>query len=207
MSAESYVQVATDGSGKKMRTRHRTVGGNDVHEQALWVAAAQTYYALADAVALAANKQHISILNAAASGVIVKVRKIFPINLQLAAATGVALRFDFKLASAHAGGTSITPVKADSANDALPAGVTVRTGATSVTESSLLWPYTCTNDEVGATQAFPSAQLMQAMNSIPDGNEIQELTLNQGEGMTVKQITSSTVGSFAWLMVFTTETA
>lgn len=207
MAAESYIQVAADGAGKKLRSRQRTIGANDVHEQAVFNAAPETYFALADAVALAQNKHHISILNAAASGVIIKVRKIFPINLALAAVTGVALRFDFKLATAHAGGSVITPVKADSANAALPAGVTVRTGATAVTESSLLWPYTCTNDEVGATQAFPSAQLMQALNSIPDGNEIQELTLNQGEGMTVKQITSSTVGSFGWLMVFTRETA
>lgn len=204
--AENYTQVAPNSTGNKMRTRSRTIGANTVHEQGVFQAAVDTWYALADAVAFAANKQHISILNASGSGVVVKVRKIFPCNLALAALTGVALRFDFKKATAHAGGTAITPVSADSTNTALPAQVTVRTGATSVTESSLLWPYTCTNDEVGATQAFPSAQLMQALNSIPDGNEIQELTLREGEGLTVKQITSSTVGSFGWLMVFTVET-
>lgn len=187
-----------------MRTRTRVVGANTVHEQAVYASAKDTWYALADAVAFAANKHHMSILNAAASGVIVKLRKIFPVNLALAAVTGVAIRFDFKRATAHSLGTLITPNAADTGNTALPAGLTVRTGAT-VTEGALLWPYTVANDEVGATQAFPSSQLMQALNTIPDGSEIQELTLREGEGATIKQITSSTIGSFGWLMVLTSE--
>ena len=200
--AESFTRVAPDSTGNKMRTRSRTIGANTVHEQAVFQSAEETHYAFADAVAFAANKHHISILNAAGSGKVVKVRKIFPCDLQLAAATGVAVRFDFKRATAHSAGTLITPEKADSNNAALPAQITVRTGA-GVTEGNILWPYTCTNDEVGATQAFASAQLMQALNSVPDGNEIQELTLREGEGLTVKQITSTAVGSFGWLMVFT----
>ena len=35
--------------------------------------------------------------------------------------------------------------------------------------------------------------------------EIKELRLRPGEGFTVQQITSSTVGSFAWLMAFTVD--
>jgi hypothetical protein len=38
-----------------------------------------------------------------------------------------------------------------------------------------------------------------------ESTEMQELRLREGEGMTVKQITSSTVGSFAWLLAFTAE--
>ena len=200
--AESHTQVAPDSTGNKMRTRTRVIGGNTVHEQAIFTASEETWYALADAVAFAASKQHISILNATGSGMVVRVRKIFPCDLSLASVTGVAVRFDFKKATAHSAGTVITPQAADSSNAALPAQVTVRTGAT-VTEGALLWPYTCASDEVGATQAFPSAQLMQALNSIPEGDEVQELTLREGEGLTIKQITSSTVGSFSWLMVFT----
>lgn len=203
--AESFVQVATDGAGKKVRTRQRVIGANTVEEQYVAQGAAPTYYALADAVTFAANKHHIAIFNGAGSGRIIKVRKIFPCDLALAAITGVAVRFDFKRTTAQSAGTAITVQKADTQNEAVPAQVLVATGAT-ITEGGLLWPYTCSNDEVGLTQAFPSSQLMQALNSIPDGPEIQELTLREGEGVTAKQITSTAVGSFAWLLVFTMDT-
>jgi len=127
------------------------------------------------------------------------------INTQLSSVTGVAVRADVKRMTAHSGGTTITPTLCDSDNAALPAEITVRTGATSVTESSLLFPLTFTNDEAGATQAFPSTQLMAAFNWMPEGVETQETRLRPGEGLTVKQITSSTVGQFAWLMVFTVD--
>lgn len=202
--AESYTQVPPNSTGNKIRTRTKSIGGNTVHEQAVYQAALPTYYALADAVAFAANKHHISIMNAAGSGKVVAVKKMFMINTQLAAITGVAVRADVKRATAHSAGTAVTPVSCDSQNAALPAEITVRTGAT-VTESSLLFPRTFTNDEAGATQAFPSTQLMAGLNWMPEGAETQETRLRPGEGLTVKQITSTTVGQFAWLIVFTVD--
>lgn len=161
-----------------------------------------TFYAYADNVAFAANKQHISIVNTGSK--IVRVRKMFAIDLALAAVTGVAVRFDFKRATAHSAGTAVTPEKADSTSAALDAGITVKTGAT-VTEGNLLWPFTTSNDEVGATTAFPSNLIQQYGNLMMEGNEVRELTVRTNEGLTVKQITSSTVGSFGWIMVFTVE--
>lgn len=202
--AESYTQVPPNSTGNKIRTRTKSIGGNTVHEQAVYQAALPTYYALADAVAFAANKHHISIMNAAGSGKVVSVKKMFIINTQLTALTGVAVRADVKRMTAHSAGTAITPVSCDSLNASLPAEITVKTGAT-VTESSLLFPLTFTNDEAGATQAFPSTQLMAGINWMPEGVEIQETRLRPGEGLTVKQITSTTVGQFAWLIVFTVD--
>lgn len=202
---ESYTQVPPNSTGNKLRTRTRTIGANTVHEQAVFTAALPTYYVLADAVAFAANKQMISILNGAGSGVMVTVKKLFLIDLQLSSATGVAVRQDVKRITAHSGGTAITPQSVDSANPALPAEVTARTGATSVTEGALLFPLTFTNDEVGATQAFPSTQLLAGLNWMPAGEEIQEFRLREGEGITVKNITSTTVGSFAYLFVITVD--
>lgn len=202
--AESYTQLPPNSTGNKIRTRTKSIGGHTVHEQAVYQAALPTYYALADAVAFAANKHLISILNAAGSGKVVAIKKMFMINTQLASVTGVAVRADVKRMTAHSGGTAITPVSCDSDNPALPAEVTVRTNGT-VTESSLLFPLTFTNDEAGATQAFPSTQLMAGLNWMPEGVETQETRLRPGEGLTVKQITSSTVGQFAWLIVFTVD--
>ena len=202
---ESYTQVPPNSTGNKMRTRTRTIGANTVHEQSVFSGSLPTYYALADAVAFAANKQMLSILNAAGSGKMIVLKKLFLIDLAIAAVTGVALRQDVKRITAHSGGTAITPQSADSTNPALPAEVTVRTGATSVTEGALLFPMTFSNDEVGATQAFPSAQLLAGLNWFPEGQEVQEIRLREGEGLTIKNITTTVIGSFAYLLVFTVD--
>ena len=201
--AESYTQVPPNSTGNKIRTRTKVIGGHTVHEQAVYQASLPTYYALADAVTFAQNKHVISIVNEAGSGKMVSIKKLFMINTQLASVTGVAVRADVKKATAHSGGTSITCQSCDSTNAALPAQITVRTAATSVTEGALLFPLTFTNDEAGATQAFPSTQLMAGFNWFPEGGEIQELRLREGEGLTVKIITATTVGQFAWFIVFT----
>lgn len=205
--AESYTQVPPNSTGAKIRTRTKTISGHEVHEQAVYQAALPTYYALADAVVFAANKQLISIMNESGSGKIIAIKKLFMINTQLASVTGAAIRADLKKITAHSGGTSITCQSCDSTNSALPVQVTVRTAATSVTEGAIMFPLTFTNDEAGATQAFPSTQLMAGLNWVPEGVEIQEMRLREGEGITIKQITTSTVGQFAWLIVFTMDDA
>lgn len=203
---ESFVQVPPDSTGKMLRHRERTIGANTVYEQAVFQGALPTWYVLADAVTPAANKHVISAFNDVGSGVVLELRKLFIINVQLASATGVALRHDVKKATAHSGGTAITAQAADSDNAALPTEVTFRTNGT-VTEGSLLFPLSFNNDEAGATQAFPSTQLLAGINWAIEGPEVQGLRLREGEGLTIKQITSSTVGSFAWLAVFTVDDA
>lgn len=202
---ESFTQVPPNSTGNKMRTRSRVIGADTVHEQGVFNGALPTYYALADAVAFAANKHMISIHNAAGTGKMIVLKKMFLINLALAGVTGVALRQDVKRFTAvHTGGTAVTPVSCDSSNAALPAGVTCKTGAT-LTDVTLLFPITFTNDETGATQAFPSTMLQAGINWLPEGSEVQEIRLREGEGVTIKNITSTTVGSYAYLIVFTVD--
>lgn len=201
--AESYTQVPPNSTGNKMRTRSRVIGADTVHEQGVFTAALPTYYAMADAVAFAANKQHISIFNNAGSNQVIAIRKMFHINLSLAAVTGVAVRFDVKKTTAQSVGTAITANSADSANPAL-SGLQIATGAT-VTEGAILYPITTQNDELTASNTAIANYLMQFGNLALEGIEQQEYRLRPGEGMTVKQITSTTVGSFAWLITFTVE--
>jgi hypothetical protein len=201
--AETFVQVPPNSTGAKMRTRDRIVGGNVVMEQAVYQTALQTHTVVADATTYVLNKHHITLLNAAGSGKIVSVKKMFLINNQLTSVTGVACRFDLKRVSAASGGTIITPVSCDSLNDAIPAQITARTGASSVTEGSLMFPVIVATDETGATQAFPSSVLLAMFNIMPEGLEMQETRLRPGEGLTAKQITSTTAGNASWLIVFT----
>jgi hypothetical protein len=202
---EGFIQLPLDGAGKRMRTRARTIGGQEVHEQASYRPGADTYFALADNVAHAANKHHISLFNGAASGRVVQVRKLFAVNLSTGAVTGVAERFDCRRSTAQTAGTAITPTPADSTNPALPAAIVCATGAT-VTNGALLWPFLTLNEEVTATQPLTTAGFQQSMNIMLEADSIQELTLRPGEGFTVQQITASTVGSFAWILAFTVDT-
>jgi hypothetical protein len=201
---ESFVQLPADSTGKKLHTRQRVIGANTVQEEATWRPGRETWYAYADAVAFAANKHHISIFNAAGSGKIIRVPKLFAINLQSAAVTGIIDRFDFKKITASSAGTTITPESADTSNPALPAQVTVRTNGT-ITEGNVLFPWLASSEEETAVAGLSRSMFQQWSNIIPEGEEIQEPTAREGQGLTMKQITSSVVGSFGWLMVFTVD--
>lgn len=202
--AETFIQVAPDSTGKKIRNRSRVIGADTVHEQAIYQVANDTWVAYANAVAFAQNKHHIALFNAAGSGKIVKVRKLFGVNLQTGAITGVAARFDVKRTTAQSGGTEITPVSMDTNDAALPAQIVVATGAT-ITEGALLFPWMTVNEENTATQALTTSHFQQIANILMEGADVRDLTVREGQGLTVKQITSSTVGSFGWILVFTVE--
>lgn len=205
--AESFTRVAPDSTGNRMRTRARTIASQLVHEQYIALASMDTWIAYANAVAFANAKRHLSIYNAAASGVIVRARKLFAVNLQTATVTGIWQRMDFhKFSSAHSGGTLITPEAMDSNNAALPAGVTVRTGA-SVTLGNLVFPWTTSTEEETAGIALSKAMFQQSVNALIDGPEIQEWTMREGEGLVVNQNVNSTVGSFGYILAFSVEPA
>ena len=201
--SETFIQLPPDSTGKKLRTRTKTILGETVHEQAIYTTALPTFVATADAVALAANKHHISVFNAGGSGKMVTVRKLYQINLSLTAVTGVALRFSAFRTTAQSAGTTVTPALVDT-DDTLPAGITVVTGGT-ITNSSLLFPYVTQSDEMTAANTAVANYLSQYNNLMFESSEIKELRLRPGEGFTIQQITSSTVGSFGWIMVFTVD--
>ena len=203
--AESFTQVPPNSTGNKMRTRSRAIGGDTVHEQGVFTAALPTYYAVADAVAFANTKTHFSIVNESGSGVLISIRKLFPINVSIGALTGAALRMEARKLTAHSGGTAITAQSCDSTNPALPAQVTIKTNGTP-TGTTLLYPFIITTEEETATAAL-TKNVFQAMTNLqPEGPEQQEYRLREGEGFSIYQSTNATVGSFAWFMVFTVET-
>ena len=201
MGNRTFTQVPPDSTGDKLAMRSRVKDGDTVLEQSVYIGEEETFSAVADAVAFATNKHHITIFNATGSGKTVRVHKILPINLSLTAVTGVGIRFEVRKATAASAGTTITPEKFDSSNDNLPAGVTVRTNGT-VTDGALLYPIALNNDEIPLTLLNAN---MQIRNIFYDDIKTQPFVLRENEGLTVKQITASTVGSFAWLIVFSVE--
>lgn len=198
--ADSYVQLPSDGVGKKLRTRTQTIAAQTVHEQAIYNVAEPTWYVWSGATALAANKHHLSILNTGAQ--VIKIRKLFLVNAALAAVTGVGVQYDIKRITACSGGSAITAQIMDSGDTAL-SSVTILNGPTSVTEGAVLFPWYTNNDEIGLTGGFPQATIQSLFSLVPEGLEIKEPVLNQNEGLTVKQITSTVIGSVGVLAVIT----
>jgi hypothetical protein len=204
--AESYTQLSPNSTGNKIRERERTIGADDVREQAVFQSARQSYVALVADSVFANSKQHFSIFNGSGSGVIVRVQKLYITNMVETAVAGGIRRLDVKKISACSSGTDITPLKQDSTNDDLPAQVLVKTTAT-VTEGAILFPLVFPDDEMLLTQNSMSQQLYSGINWIPEGFELQEYTLNEDEGITIKQITNSTAGTVSWIVVFSVEEA
>ncbi|HEX5780738.1 MAG TPA: hypothetical protein VFX80_02390 [Solirubrobacteraceae bacterium] len=201
---ESYIQLPADSSGKKMRTRQRTISAQTVEEQFIALGAEPTYMLWTPSTACALNRFHHAVLNNAGSGQVLRVRKLFLCNAALAAVTGVGLQFDVKRISTLTGGTAITANPADTGDGALT-NYTASHGG-SGTEGVVLFSWYTNNDEIGLTGGFPQATIQALTSLLPEGPEIRELTLNPGEGFVLKQITSSTAGFFGVLSVITKST-
>lgn len=160
------------------------------------------FLALADNVAFAQNKHHISIFNAADSTNLIMLERLHFVNLALTAVTGVGIRFDVKRTTGQSGGTALACTPYDSAD--LPRldtnKILVATGA-AVVEGALRYPVVTNNDEIGLTAATLPGLLSRVNVFTSEGN-VKRGVLRPGEGLTVKQITPSTVGSFAWVLQF-----
>jgi hypothetical protein len=196
---ESYVQVPVDGAGKKLRHRERTVASQTVYEQFMVMGALPTYNIWTGALAFAANKHFLTLYNTGTDPI--RVRKLFLQNTHLTAVTGVGVQFRIgRITAAPTGGTAITPVPADSADGAL-SGLTVVHTTTTATITSTLFDWFTNNDEV--VPASPMFTWQNGVNILPEGPEVKELTLRTNEGITVQNLTSTTVGSYGVLAVVT----
>lgn len=159
----------------------------------------ETYYYYTGLAAGAANQRLIDLFNASGSGKLVKVKKLF-MQCNQAAITGVGLQYDvIRTSAVGTSGTTITGRPADTANAAIPAQVTARRGATGgATESHILFPL-----GVDPEETRPGAGIMGMINWMPEAPNIQELVLREGQGILVKQITSSTAGIMGCVLVVT----
>jgi hypothetical protein len=205
--AESYIQLPPDSTGKKTRSRLIAAGGEAVHEQAVCLPGLPTYYIWTDPITFAQNKNFLSIFNNQGSGYILRVRALQLINLQTTSISGVVCQFDIHRTTEQNDGTIITPIKADSANPDFPSGIIVAKEATVVTAEKL-WSFVCGNDEVAASSTWRYEQygIFGFGGLVPNLPDTQPLTLRPGDGgITIRQITNTTVGSFGVLAVVTLE--
>jgi len=174
-----------------------------VQEQYVIGSALPTYIATADAVAFAASKHLIGLFNGVGSGCVLRLKQVLAVNLQTGGVTGAAYRVNLQRTTAQSAGTAVVPRSMDSADPAIPAQVLCATGAT-ITAGALLIPRVMTTEERQGGASIDVIGAIQDMNNlIPAGPEQKELVLREGEGFSVQQSGGSTVGSFAWSLVFT----
>lgn len=146
------------------------------------------------------NKSMAGLYNGSGSGVILRVKRIWILNNQTAGVTGVLTTFSLRRSTAQSSGTSVTPVKHDTASASLPAqvlcahGATV-TSATADTFRSWVW----SNDEPAVSGATSDEfECLVPLNCIWDtatgDADIEPIVLREGFGIDVRHSGSSAVG-------------
>lgn len=169
--------------------------------------APKTFVARATSVAIGNGKSMISLVNTSGSTVKIKLRELWITNVQTTGVTGIIANFELNSIVGHSAGTSLTP-KAFDSTDTLNGSVTARTGATVTTEGTSYARWLWSSDEWGVGPADVESTDHANQNLIPhyqDSGRWGTITLNANEGLHVKQVTNSTVGTFDLDIVFTQE--
>lgn len=199
------ITVTTDGAKKRLDVSASFSSTPTVEE-----ASFATFVAVAQSIAIGNGKSMISLLNGSGSGVVVRIREIWIANAQTTAVTGIMAQFQLIRMTGHSVGTAITPLPHDT-SDTLNVNVTARTGATIAGAASVnlkRWYWSSDEYGVGAQDVESEDHNMQNLNPhyIAAG-KTRPLTIRAGEGLTINQITNSTVGTFDLYIVFTQESA
>lgn len=170
------------------------------------------FYAVFDRIAPAANKYMATLFNTSATRK-VSVNRVYRFQWQVAAVTGVLLEQELRGITARTVGTSVTIVPEDS-SDTLSAGIAADTGSTSVTEGGkgLIRRLFASSEEYAL--ATLSTVLTGGPAMLHDASLIywrkdggKGLVLRQNQGITIKNLTSSTVGSVSYCIEFDDEAA
>lgn len=162
-----------------------------------------TYGVLIDNSAAANGKYHAYVRNNADSGRRLFLLGLKVINLQIAAVTGVAARFDLLRATGTpTGGTAGAPFRFDTATADIATGTTVVAAPSGgVVDGQILQPILLSTDEHTAT-AGNVQQLANMIDYLAAPHQFaRPLVLNPGEAVAIKQQTNTAVGSFAFELI------
>lgn len=173
---------------------------------------AKTYTANALAVAFASNKSLLGVFNAHASRK-VRIYRVWVLNNQTGAVTGVITTMQLRKISALSAGTAVAPTQHNSGNTSVDlTSVTCVTGGTftntaDISLRQVLW----SGDEPSVSSATSDElqciiPLMCIFDATGDSN-IEPFTLNQNEGLHLVQPGANAVGVLDVIFEFTVDTA
>lgn len=161
---------------------------------------AQTYTAAAIGAAFGNNKSMLGIFNGSGSGRVVRVYRVWVLNNQTAAVTGVLTTWTLRKSSAQSAGTAITPTKHDTTSETAPAQVLFATGGTvTLTGETEFRRWVWSNDEPSAsTGTSDEFETLVPLNCVWDStgdSNIEPIVLREGQGLSVHHSGSSAVGT------------
>lgn len=175
---------------------------------------AATYTAVATGVTFSTTgKVLLQIFNASGSGVILKVYRIWLLNTQTAAVTGVLPPIELRRITAISttgSPTTVTPSKHDTNSATLPAQVTVNYGNTSVTSTDVFRALIRSSDEPAVgTFSIDELSAIVPFNAIWDSGygstNIEPLVCREGQGIIVYNVgIASAAGFYDIIAEFTT---
>lgn len=154
------------------------------------------------ASAAGASKDHLTVFNAAGSGILLRVHRAAVGTANTAAVVGAMLYFEVqKVTSAGTTCTSVTLRPHDSVNAALPAQVTATANCT--TDPTVAWPWAACSLSTEETAAQPGAQSVPCYEAQrPTDASPQPIILREGEGIGVKQTALAGAGTVGvWITV------
>ena len=160
------------------------------------------FFVFADAVAFAQNKHLITLFNPAANTTVLRLHRLIGYNQTYNAVTGIGLRMEVKRCDTIVGGTALTVKAYDTSRLAQLEAITATTGST-VSNEDLMYAFAMHNDEIPLTSAGLGATRIDVFTS--DQDDLEHGLLRPGQGITLKQITASTVGTYGWQLIFTQE--
>lgn len=166
-----------------------------------------TYIAQTPASVLAANKHHLTIFNGSGSGKLLTIQAIIA-RKNMAAVTGVPFELDFNwITASGSGGTAITAKPLRQTNPAIPAQIGFWNNRTSPTEdtAAFQWIQWLHSEETNIAAQVQEAFPIWPPGTVPVLAEWQDLTLEEGDGLTLKQITSTTAGTYYFTVMFCLE--
>lgn len=159
--------------------------------------ASNTYTGAAVGVSFAANKSMIGLYNGTGSGQILRVYRIWILNNQTVAVTGTITNLEIRRCTALSGGTSLTPIKHDSNNTAIPGQVIASTGG-SPTLTDLFRRALWSTDEpsANATATIDELQTLIPLGCIWDVGygdaTVEPIVCREGQGVSLQSLGATT---------------
>lgn len=154
------------------------------------------------------NKSMAGLFNGAGSGRVLRVYRVWLLNNQTSAVTGVLTTFALRRTTAQSAGTSVTPVKHDTTSSNLPAQVLAAHGAT-VTLSDTFRTWVWSNDEPSASAGTSDEmECLVPLNTVWESDpnstsNVEPIVLREGQGISIQHSGSSTVGVCDLFVEFT----
>jgi hypothetical protein len=163
-----------------------------------------TYSAWSTAIASTVNLVYMHVFNAAGSGRVVKMRKVFlqPSQAIVSAPAPHTWRIAKTSAVGTTGNTAITIRAHDSANPAVPAQVTAaRSYTAGGTQAFSYFEVPIATEETAAGNGLAGL-----INILPnDGDMVSDYILREGEGLAVQVVTAAAAYTWSVLAVFSIE--